>query len=78
MVVGKSSTRVNEEMSIVPIWKLLDLTHEIRIWIHEILFKKARKGRKLMGRGEEDGGGMGLVTISEEGEHVKLSGFEEN
>jgi hypothetical protein len=58
-------------MGRVPIWKLPDLTHEI-------LLRKARKGRKFMGKGEEDGGGMGLVTISEEGEHVQLFGFEEN
>jgi hypothetical protein len=65
-------------MGRVPIWKLPDLTHEIGIWTHEILLRKARKGRKFMGRGEEDARGMGLVTISEEGEHVQLSGSEEN
>jgi hypothetical protein len=44
---------------------------------HEILLRKARKGRKSVGR-REDGKGMGLVTISEEGEHVQLSGSEEH
>jgi hypothetical protein len=65
-------------MGRVSIWKLFDLTHEIGIWTHEILLRKARKCRKFMGRGEEDGGEMGLVTISEEREHVQLSSFEEN
>jgi hypothetical protein len=55
-------------MGRVPIWKLPYLTHEI-------LLRKARKGRKFMGKGEEDGGRMGPVTISEEGEHVQLFGF---
>jgi hypothetical protein len=41
------------------------------------LLRKERKGRKFMGR-REDARGMGLVTISEEGEHVQLSGSEEN
>jgi hypothetical protein len=57
--------------------KLLDLTHEIGNWTHEILLRKERKRRKFMGK-EEDERGMGMVTISEEGEHVQLSGFEEN
>jgi hypothetical protein len=29
LVVGKSSSRVKEEMGRVPIWKIHDLTHEI-------------------------------------------------
>jgi hypothetical protein len=65
-------------MGRVPIWKIPDLTHEIGIWTHKILLRKERKCRKFMGIGEEDGGGMGLVTISDEGEHVQLYGFEEN
>jgi len=77
LVVEKSSSRVNEEMGRVPIWKIPYLTHEIWIWTHEILLRKKRKGRKIVGRGK-DGWGMGLVTISEEGEHVQLSHSEEN
>jgi hypothetical protein len=76
-VVAKSTSRVNEEMGRVPIWKLLDLTHEIGKRAHEILLRKARKGRKIVGK-KEDARGMGPVTISEEGEHVQLSGSEEN
>jgi len=65
VVVGKSSSRVNEEMGRVPIWKLPDLNHII-------LPRKERKERKIVGRREE-ARRMGLVTTSEEGEHVQLS-----
>jgi hypothetical protein len=54
MVVGKSSSRFNEEMGRVPIWKIPDLTHKIGIWTHKIFSRKERKGRKIVGR-EEDG-----------------------
>jgi hypothetical protein len=58
MVVGKSSSRVNEEMGRVPIWKLPDMTHKI-------LLGKERKGRKFMGKGKKKRGctQMGLRTI---------------
>jgi len=77
MVVGKSSSRVNEDMGRVPIWKLPDLAHEIGNWTHTIWVRKERKGRKIMGR-EEDARRMVLVTISKEGEHVQLFGLEDN
>jgi hypothetical protein len=44
MVVGNSSSRFNEEMGRVPIWKLPDMTNEI-------FLGKEIKGRKIMGRG---------------------------
>jgi hypothetical protein len=47
MVVGNSSSRVNEEMGIVPIWKLPDLTHEILLW-------KERKEKKNRGQRVEE------------------------
>jgi hypothetical protein len=38
-------------MGRVPTWKLPDLAYEIGIWTHEILLRKARKGRKFVAKG---------------------------
>jgi hypothetical protein len=46
LVVGKSSSRVNEEMGKVTVRKILDMTHEI-------LLGKSRKVMKMMGRGNK-------------------------
>jgi hypothetical protein len=40
--IGKSSSRVNEKMGRVPIWKFLDLTHEI--------YCGRQEKRKIVGR----------------------------
>jgi hypothetical protein len=50
LVVGKSSSRVNEEMGKLPIWKLSELTHEIGNWTHKILVRKIIKSRKIHGQ----------------------------
>jgi hypothetical protein len=42
------------------------------------LVEEGKKRKENCGKREEDARGMGLVTISEEGEHVQLSGSEEN
>jgi hypothetical protein len=45
MVVGKYSSRVNEDMDRVPICKLPNISHEI-------LLEEERKVRKFLGRGQ--------------------------
>jgi hypothetical protein len=46
LVVGKSSSRENEEMGKVHVYKLLDLNHGISL-------EKERKFRKIVGRGKK-------------------------
>jgi hypothetical protein len=67
LVVGKSSSRVNERMGRVPIWKFPDLTHELGIGPTKSCCRRKEKGKKSW---EEKRGctRMGLETNSEEEE----------
>jgi hypothetical protein len=47
LVVGESSSRINERMGSVPIWKFLYLTHEI-------LLRKAKKEENLGQKDKEE------------------------
>jgi hypothetical protein len=60
-----------------PIWKLPDLTHELGNGPTKSCCRRKEKKGKSWAEDRECTR-MGLVTISEEVEHVRLSGSEEN